>query len=935
MSCLDENTLAALVGGDLGGARLAEVHAHLETCTDCTRLAASLVKGAREDDQRLSIADTVPTTGPLEPGLEPRFERIGRYVVLEHLGTGGMGRVHAAFDPVLERRVALKLVKSGRTALAAEEVKARLLREGKTIAQLNHPNIVSIFDMGIEDGEVYVAMELVDGGSLKGWLSAKARTWREVLAVYLEAGRGLAASHRAGLVHRDFKPENVLVGADGRVRVTDFGLSTSISSKELAGGPQPGSAWLTQSGALLGTPAYMSPEQWEGRPADALSDQFSFCLALFEGVFRSRPFEREVGKPRAWRRVEPVGGPSVPAALRAALDRGLSIDPRQRFPSMEALLSALEPRATPRWWFAAAAAGLVLVAAGLVAARLSQRCTGAAALAEAVWSPSVAASVDRALEQDPGAARLVRTRLSAYLAAWATMHTEACEATRVRGEQSDQVLTVRMACLERRRADVRALLEVITTNSKPDQLQAAPEAVEALTPLAVCADTAALLAQGPAPAKPATVAAVEGVRDQLAQERALMDLGRYDDASTRASVAHQRALAADDPAALAETLALEGALDEKRGDLKAAEKVLLEAISTADAARHDAVRADAATTLMLVVGVRQARYSEAAAWDKLAEGAIARVGGDPWLQARLLQTRGLVRYAEGKLQEAVETQQRAADTYAKLDPGGVQRGLALNELGAALRGARKVPQALATYDQALTMLRARLGESSDAVAASRNGLANTFMLEGRFEEAQAMYLAAVTVFERRLGPKHFRTVTGYNNVGVVLAEQERFAEALPYFEKVVAARDAQAADPKAADAHANLGLLLLELGRPGDARVEFERSKALLQGVAVDHFSNAEPLLGFARLALDEKKGAEAEPAIIRVLQLCEGKQGFRFESTRARAEFLEARFLVEVKGRRDEGLALAQKVQTTFEGFGAQRFRRDVAVVKRWLSSH
>ncbi len=937
VACLDENTIAALVGGDLGAAKLDAAHAHLETCSACSRLVADLMKGARADSEQMSLADTVPKSGRVETGEEPKLERVGRYVVLEHLGTGGMGRVHAAFDPVLERKLALKLVKAGRTADAAEEVKARLLREGKAIAQLNHPNIVSIFDMGVAEGEVYVAMELVDGGSLKSWLSAAPRTWREVLAVYLEAGRGLAAAHRAGLVHRDFKPENVLVGTDRRVRVSDFGLSTSLSKPEGVADAAVDSvsdARLTQTGAMLGTPAYMSPEQWQGRPANASSDQFSFCLSLWEGLFGRAPFVRGRGRP-TWTRVEPAPGPAVPAKLRVALERGLSIDPALRFPSMEALLDVLEPRARSKWALVAAAVVVLGAAGALGLWRSTQRCAGAPALVEAVWRPEIAAKVDRALSSDPAVAALVRSRVSSYLAAWQAMHTDACEATRVRGEQSDQVLTLRMACLERRRAEVRALVEVLTAQSMPARAQAAPEAVEALPPLALCANTEGLLAQVAPPARADTVKAVESVRDGLAQARVLMELGRFDEAAAALTQARAQGTSTEYPPVVAEGFALQGVLDEKRGDLKAAETVLLDALSVGEASRHDQVRAEAATSLMLVLGVRQARFAEAAAWDKLAEGAIARVGGGPWLEARLLQTRGLLRYAEGKLPEAIELQQRAADSFAKLDPGGVQRGLALNELGAAYRGARKAPEALAAYQQALEILRGRLGEQSDAVAASRNGLANTYMLDGRFEDAQAMYLAALEVFEKGLGPKHFRTVTAYNNVGVVLAERGRFAEALPYFEKVVVARDAQAADPKAADAHANLGMLLVELGRLDEAQQRFERAKALLQGVAVDHFSNAEPLLGFARLALDRKRGAEAEPFITRVLELCQGKQGFRFDYTRARAEFLEARVLAEAKGRREEGKAVAEKVKTTLQGFGANRFRRDLAVVSQWLESH
>lgn len=931
MACPDENTLAAFISGDLPDERRAEVHRHLETCSDCSSLVAALARGVQEDDVGLA-GDTLPSPRPSGPGAEPRLERVGRYVVLGHLGTGGMGRVYSAFDPVLERKIALKLVKANRPS-QAEEVKARLLREGKAIAQLNHPNIVSIFDMGVAEGEVYVAMELVDGGSLKQWLSAPTRTRQEVLDAFLEAGRGLAAAHRAGLVHRDFKPENVLVGGDRRVRVSDFGLSTSLTPNELpVAAALPVDDRLTQTGALVGTPAYMAPEQWSGRTADASSDQFSFCLALWEGLFGVRPFERTAGRP-SWARVEPPAARRVPQRVRAALERGLSLEPAARFPSMEALLAALEPprRTGLKVAVAVAGAALLLVGVGL-ASRSATRCTGAPELAREVWSPERSASLEGVLGAEPEAAALVRAGLDAWAKDWAAMHTDACEATRVRGEQSDQLLTLRMACLEHRRAEVRALLAVLA-RSTPAQVHTAPEAVEGLTPLRSCADQDALLAAVAPPNSPEQRARVDEVRASLAQVRALLDLGRLEDAKGLAQTVEDPARQSGYGPVLAEALTALGQVDERVGDLKAAEAHLLDAVATAEASRHDLVRAEAALTLMLVLGVRQAKYGEATTWDKLAEGALARGGGSPSLRARLLQTRGLMRYAEGKLDEAITLHREAVDAWATLAPDGVQRGLALNDLGAAFRGARRAPEALAAYDEALALLKAKLGEQSDSVAASRNGLANTLMLEGRFDEAYAAYLAAVGVFERRLGPRHFRTVTAYNNVGVVLAEQERFLEALPWFEKVVAAREAPAADPKAADAHANLGMLLVELGRLEAAQAEFDRARALLQGVAIDHFSNAEPLLGLARLALERKQGSQAEPLLSRVLELCAGKQGFRFELTRARTEFLQARVLAEVKGQSAEGRALAARARASFDGFGAKRFRRDLAVIDRWLA--
>jgi tetratricopeptide (TPR) repeat protein len=943
VACLDDNTIAAFLGGELNDAQRAAVNAHLETCSACRQLVAALVKSERDDTGNPSLGDTLPSSGLHAAPKAP--ERLGRYVVLGTIGAGGMGHVFSAYDPVLERKVALKVVKSGRAAEVTEEVKARLLREGKSIAQLNHPNIVSVFDMGTSEGEVYVAMELVEGGSLKQWLAASPRDWRAVLTAFLEAGRGLAAAHRAGLVHRDFKPENVLVGTDGRVRVSDFGLSMSLSPREREPTPVPLSVdpRLTQTGALVGTPAYMAPEQLKGHLADALSDQFSFCVALWESLTGVRPFASRLDLDAAkWQRVEPPPSVRVPPWVRRALDRGLALEPSERFPSMEALLDALstDPAVRRRraWLLAGAAALTVALVAGGVAfaRRVDQRCTGAPALAEAVWNPTVAATVKQAVTTHGSSdvAALVERRLGEYVAGWTAMHTEACQATRVRGEQSDQVLTLRMACLEHRRTEAKALVQLLST-ANADVALRAPEAVEALTPLSACADTEALLAQVPPPERPDVQARVDAVRQELAASKAQLDVGRYDDAKAGATDAVTKARAAEYPPVLAEALVHLGRTQEQLGDLKGAEATLLDALSTAEASRHDVARAEAATALMLVLGVRQARYAEAHAWDKLAEGAIARVGRSPLLEARLLQTRGLVRYAEGKLQEAIEAHQQAVALFEQVDPQGVSLAAALNELGAAFRGARKAPEAMAAYQRALALAEARVGADSDLVATSRNGLANTFLLEGRFDEALPLYQQALAVFERRLGPQHYRTVTTLNNVGVVLAEQGRYRDALPYFEKVVAARDAVAADAKAADAHANLGMLLLELGRLDDADAQLERAKGLLQGLPLDHFSQAEPLLGAAKLSLARHDGAKAEAPLERVLALCAGKEGFRFEYTRARAQFLMARVLLEVKHQPAEGRALAEQARTALVGFGEQRFRRDIGEVSRWLDAH
>lgn len=306
-------------------------------------------------------------------------DRIGRYVILTRIGHGGMGIVYGAQDPDLDRRVALKFLLGGEGA--GNLGSARLLREAQSLAQLSHPNIVAVHDVGVLDDRVWIAMELLDGPNLARWIHEKHRPWREVLRVFLEAGAGLQAAHAAGFVHRDFKPENVMFGRDGRVRVVDFGLARAEQAKD-SGEAAPGAARpnpedtrdtrLTMTGSILGTPRYMAPEQWEGAPADANSDQFSFCVSLWEGLFGEPPFAAstlaELMTNVAQGRLKaPKRAGEAPGWLRAALTRGLSTSPAGRWPSMTALLGALQgdPRRKARLAVLAGAVGLAVVTAAV------------------------------------------------------------------------------------------------------------------------------------------------------------------------------------------------------------------------------------------------------------------------------------------------------------------------------------------------------------------------------------------------------------------------------------------------------------------------------------------------------------------------------------------------------------------------------------------
>ena len=334
----------------------ARLGAHLAACGACRALVDELMNGETELTQALvsALAETPITAGgTLTPDERGVRKSIGRYRVLSLIGRGGMGDVHAAYDPELDRRVALKLL---RTAQSSKDARERLLREARALGRLSHPNVVQVYDVGEHEGDVFVAMELVEGQAFDAWCrGAPGPGWRAVLAAYLDAARGLSAAHEKGLVHRDVKPSNILRGKDGRVRVVDFGLAAAGEGppvEELsAAQASPADARLTATGAILGTPLYMAPEQYEGPRVGPASDQYSLCAALYEGLYGAPPFvagpdaaarlgeiiaQKREGAPRD----PPLRSP-VPAWVHQAILRGLAPRPEDRYPSIPALIDAL------------------------------------------------------------------------------------------------------------------------------------------------------------------------------------------------------------------------------------------------------------------------------------------------------------------------------------------------------------------------------------------------------------------------------------------------------------------------------------------------------------------------------------------------------------------------------------------------------------------
>ncbi|HEX9102176.1 MAG TPA: protein kinase, partial [Polyangia bacterium] len=501
-------------------------------------------------------------------------DRIGRYVLISSIGQGGMGVVFLAYDPELDRKVALKLLKLGKLGTTGKQ---RLLREAQALARLSNPNVVPVYDVGTVDEQAFVAMEYVEGQTLKRWLKTP-RAWRDVVAVMRDAGRGLAAAHAAGLVHRDFKPDNVLIGADGRVRVVDFGLAREVDDLSNPSGVTPADrpdgrpiretrvpkrsssgssrdehhslSQVTRADQIIGTPAYMAPEQVANGACDDRADQFSFGVTFYEALYRQRPYDvtdtidgdalltiaDKRKHPARSVAVEPPRHTDVPSWVQRIVMRALSHDPIHRFPSMDALLAALDkdPAVTRRR--AATAAAMVVVlglgVVGFVRGQAAKRrlCEGAPDEVQKAWSPEARERVRLAfartnLSYAELASSTLARLLDQYAADWSNQYKDACEATRVRGEVSEEVLDLRMACLGDRLKELQALASVME-HPDNDAVQEAPRAARNLTPVAECADVAALKAETPRPRDPLQARRVDQLQAKLAEMQAQHAVGK-------------------------------------------------------------------------------------------------------------------------------------------------------------------------------------------------------------------------------------------------------------------------------------------------------------------------------------------------------------------------------------------------------------------------
>jgi serine/threonine protein kinase len=725
-------------------------------------------------------------------------------VVIERIGQGAMGVVYAAYDPELDRRVALKLLRPEGRHL--EHLRRRLLREAQALARLSHPNVVSVHDVGTCGDGLFLAMDLVEGTTLAEWLHTP-RPWREVLRVFVEAGRGLAAAHAAGLVHRDFKPANVLVGHHGQVRVTDFGLASTsgkpdepLPLAELQREPldplatrSPG---LTRTGAVLGTPAYMAPEQLQGR-ADALSDQFSFCVALHEALHGERPFQGDSSEAlirAAWEgRVRaPTREAKVPAWVRRAVRRGLRARPEERFPSMEALLAVLDPR--PRRVLtgvaaSAAVASLLGVALGYGGAhRREVRCAEEADKLAAAWSPERRERVHAAFlaTGKPFAVsswEKVSATLDAHASQWSTRRTEACLAAA--GDPSSTAWQT-TTCLDTRLWQLAAITEVLE-KADTQTVQNAPQMLASLEGLAGCEDASAF-ATRPRPPE-ALRPQVDAARRRLAEARARLDAGNHAQAIELTSALLAEIQPLDYRPLEAEVLTLHGHLHAFVGKPKEAEEILYRALWAAEASHHDETVARVWILLISVVGDQMARVEEADRLVQHARAAVERLGRErfPAITADLHLRLGGLLLVEGKLQEAdAEFSQGLELSREVYGPESLRTSYFISGLGRVRARQTRSAEALVLYRQAQDLRERQWGPDHPALALNLSNMASELLSLGRPEEALAAFRRSLALLEAARSPEHPSLAAPLNNLAALLRRRGQLAEARGNFERALA-----------------------------------------------------------------------------------------------------------------------------------------------------
>jgi serine/threonine protein kinase/tetratricopeptide (TPR) repeat protein len=855
----------------------------------------------KPDGDPAAMGDTAPAEDPAAAALRKFSKRmsglprlIGRYRVAGRLGEGGMGSVFTAYDPQLDRPVAIKLLRSSR---ATADATARMLREAKALAALSHPNIVSVFEVGLYEGDCpFIAMELIEGRTLDAYLEDERPDWRRVLEVFDQAGQALVAAHDRGIVHRDFKPTNVLVDDRGRVRVLDFGLASVTervgtwgdvatdeyiaddTTLELAHDvteSHPVVSTLTETGTLIGTPAYMSPEQYLCSPIEAAADQFSFCVALWEALYRTRPFTGLMMDDviEQVRRGEftihtPLQG--VPTRVRRALERGLAFEPRDRFQSFQELLDELARCRSPR----RRAPLLVLATVGVTAAMSSwlwggdapelSRCEPASTVTADVWSPPRADALTARF--GPESESWVRTqgRIDRFADRWAQAYAQACPA----GE--DQALSDASVCLQHRLGTLDEMLTLLEDASSED-LRSVPFD---LPPLAACAEIT--VGTPPAPPRDELRGAVASMWSRLDRVDALTALGHFDDAAEVAASVRAGAEEIDYGPVVAAAQLRGGRVDVLRSHYPEARQAFLLAYERAMSEGDDRTAMHAALQLMSLHSDALGEHEAALSWYRHAKSAAARMGAE--LPPSSLVVLGMIHShlenpdeAMAVLEEAARRLELADEDSASLSPS--ERMHAKTKLAMAYHATTQYERSIAQYREALALAEEVYGRRSLPWATAAVDLAGVLGEYLAFEESVALLRDAIPILETFHGPEHWAVADARMRLGLALVPQGKLTEAVEIMRQGadLASRLADESNPRVVFAHVNLADALYYAGEYEEADELLGRLQAVLEARDGPEASRTALVIyrrGRVRSQVDS--AAAAEPLYQRAVEILE-----------------------------------------------------------------
>ena len=776
-------------------------------------MIAAVPRDEPEPAADVGLGDTRLDAGlGADPGEAAGPQQIGRFAVLRKLGAGGMGVVYSAYDEELDRRVAIKLLQRD-----SSDATERMRREAQAMAKVSHPNVAHVYEVGTWEGQLYLAIEFIKGRTLGAWVEAQTPSLDEIVAMLLQAGRGLHAAHEAGLVHRDFKPDNVMVGEDGRARVLDFGLAVADASEitlatepmepridELSG-PNPFESNLTRTGAVLGTPAYMSPEQFQAKPTGPASDQFSFCVTACEVLYGERPFGGDslvaikfAVQSGAVR--EAPEGSQVPPRVRAALLRGLSVDPEERYPSLDALLDALQPPAarqrSPLWLLPIATLPLAawLLTPETLPPEAPRLCDGVGEAFDASWGAASAAELRTKFAATDlgfasGSAERVIERIDQWGTQWKAARQDACGDTRIRGEQSESLMDARMRCLDGR---LRSLNSLTRTLLEPDDevVQHAVSAVSQLPTVDRCGDAEYVNARVPPPDDPSVAEDVEGIRVRLAEIDALALAGKYKMAWDTIAAVDKDAAPIDYAPLKAEVALRTGTLGLRVRKYDEAETALRAAFFGARTVDDGETATRAAVKMVRTLGLFRGDHDGGLEWGEHATVEVERLRDDG-LRAELYNHLAVIHHDKKEFEVAVDLHRKALalrrEHYGKLHPDVAK---SLLELGMSQFHKGEWEAAKATVEESLAVTSATQGDDHPDVAKIFQNAGAIAANTGRAEDAVQYFERAAQAWSRARGPDSTHRASAFTNAAMAAhemdaheRESELFLEAIAVLER--------------------------------------------------------------------------------------------------------------------------------------------------------